>query len=166
MAPNDRRTDWDHTPEGEGFQRRGWREGSDYYGNDPERYGAGNYDRFADDPGYDESFTGEGYRGRGPRGYARSDERIREDACELLTDEPRVDASNVEVTVQDGEITLSGTVSTREQKRIAEDLLAENVSGVKDVRNQLRVTAAEGSSGIGGEVGGGISSEGSPSPRH
>lgn len=205
------------------FDRRGWREGSDYYGHRDERYAAGNYglgDRSAatrhgergyggqdygasewrdegmsyggefsagsytqgdfggdsDDRTIRGSFgaggygrdldygrrgalghggyggmggaeTGssaynygmhERYRGRGPRGYRRSDERIREDVCEMLTDDPYIDASDMEVHVKDCEVTLTGTVSSREEKRRAEDL-AERISGVKDVHNTLRV---------------------------
>ena len=32
-------------------------------------------------------------RGRGPKDYTRSDDRIREEVCDRLTDDPRVDAS-------------------------------------------------------------------------
>jgi hypothetical protein len=78
------------------------------------------------------------FRGRGPRGYRRSDERIREDVCECLTDDERIDATNVQVEVKDCEVTLSGTVNSREEKRRAEDLI-ERLSGVKDVHNTLRV---------------------------
>ena len=91
---------------------------------------------FGDDDG-----TGrqrESYRGHGPAGYTRTDERIREDVSERLTDDWAVDARKIEVSVSSGEITLNGTVSSRDQKRRAEDL-AENVSGVKHVQNNLRV---------------------------
>ncbi|HEY8538933.1 MAG TPA: BON domain-containing protein [Steroidobacteraceae bacterium] len=202
----------------EGFRRRGWREGSDYYGNDPERYSdrgyglgsgsefygreryrsdeddwrdrSGSYGEFDEDrrrasfgdrsqdtysqglgsfgrPRYqsgDSDYgrrgredderrwgddraghglyqTGMGtYRGRGPRGYKRSDERIREDVCECLTEDDYIDATNIEVQVKDGEVTLSGTVNTREEKRRACDLI-EDLPGVKDVHNNLRVGA-------------------------
>jgi osmotically-inducible protein OsmY len=77
------------------------------------------------------------HTGKGPKGYRRSDDRIREDVCECLTRHGEVDASEVDVQVKDGEVTLTGTVPRRQDKRIAEDL-AENVSGVKDVHNQLR----------------------------
>jgi hypothetical protein len=77
------------------------------------------------------------HRGRGPRGYRRSDDRIREDVCDLLTDDPRIDATDIEVVVQNGELTLSGTVNTRAEKRRAEDL-GESVTGVRDVHNRLR----------------------------
>ena len=78
------------------------------------------------------------HRGRGPRGYQRSDERIHEDVCERLTEDRFIDASNVEVTVRSGEVTLSGTVASRGVKRRAEDL-AEMASGVTHVQNNLRV---------------------------
>jgi osmotically-inducible protein OsmY len=76
--------------------------------------------------------------GRGPANYTRSDDRIREDVNDALTDDWAVDASNVTVTVNNGDVTLDGTVSTRLQKRRAEDC-AEDVSGVKNVQNNLRV---------------------------
>jgi len=82
----------------------------------------------------------QGHRGKGPSGYTRSDDRIREMVCEALSDDDRVDASNIEVTVKNGEVVLSGTVEDRMQKRMAEDCI-ENLSGVKDVQNQLRVSS-------------------------
>ena len=78
------------------------------------------------------------YAGRGPRGYRRSDERIREEVNERLTDDWRVDASDIEVSVSNSIVTLTGRVNSREEKRRAEDI-AESVSGVTDVSNQLRV---------------------------
>ena len=78
------------------------------------------------------------YCGRGPKGYRRSDERIREDVCEYLTDDDRIDASNIDVTVRECEVTLAGSVNSREEKRRAEHLI-ERLSGVRDVFNQLRI---------------------------
>ncbi|HEX5061610.1 MAG TPA: BON domain-containing protein [Kofleriaceae bacterium] len=78
------------------------------------------------------------HRGKGPANYTRSDERIRELVCEALTDDHDVDATRIEVTVTDGEVSLAGTVEDRYQKRMAENC-AECVSGVKDVHNQLRI---------------------------
>jgi osmotically-inducible protein OsmY len=78
------------------------------------------------------------HRGKGPQGYVRSDERIRESVCEVLTDDHHVDASGIEVTVKNGEVVLSGTVDDRMQKRRAEDIV-ENLTGVRDVVNQLRI---------------------------
>jgi osmotically-inducible protein OsmY len=78
------------------------------------------------------------HRGRGPKGYQRSDDRIREDVDDRLSDDPYVDASEIEVSVSNGEVTLSGTVDGREAKRRAEDI-ADRVSGVRHVQNNLRV---------------------------
>lgn len=80
--------------------------------------------------------------GRGPTNYTRSDERILEDACDALTDDWDVDARNIQVTVSDGEVTLDGTVDSRFGKRRAEDCV-EDVSGVKHVQNNLRVSERE-----------------------
>lgn len=78
------------------------------------------------------------HRGRGPRGYSRSDERVREDVSDRLTEDPYIDASEIDVTVSNGEVTLSGTVDGRRTKRWAEDLV-ESISGVRHVQNNLRV---------------------------
>jgi osmotically-inducible protein OsmY len=77
--------------------------------------------------------------GRGPKGYRRSDDRIREEICDRMTDDPLLDATDVEVDVRQGEVTLSGMVNSRDQKRRAEDI-TEMIGGVRDVTNQLRVT--------------------------
>jgi hypothetical protein len=87
------------------------------------------------------------HRGRGPSGYTRSDERIRDDANDHLTQDWGVDASDITVSVSNGEITLDGTVDSRQSKRRAEDCV-ENISSVKHVQNNLRV--AERSGGYGG----------------
>src|ERR1051325_9021070 len=78
------------------------------------------------------------YYGRGPQGYNRSDDRIKEDVNDRLTWHGNVDATNIRVNVKDGEVTLEGSVSDRYQKRMAEET-AEQVQGVKDVQNRLRV---------------------------
>ena len=85
----------------------------------------------------DEYRSGE-HRGRGPRSYKRSDERIKEDVNDRLTDDPYLDASDIEVELSNAEVTLSGTVKARQDKRRAEDL-AESVSGVSHVQNNIRV---------------------------
>lgn len=80
-----------------------------------------------------------GHRGRGPKGYVRSDDRIREDVCDRLSDDSLVDASDIEVSVMGSEVTLSGTVQSREERRRAEDC-AERVLGVSHVQNNLRLS--------------------------
>lgn len=78
------------------------------------------------------------FSGRGPKGYKRSAERIREDVCERLSAHPDIDASEIEVKVEDNEVLLGGTVGSRREKRLAEDC-CEGIPGVEDVRNELRV---------------------------
>jgi osmotically-inducible protein OsmY len=81
------------------------------------------------------------YAGRGPRGYRRSDERIHEDINDRLTEDWRVDATDIEVTVNNSVVKLTGRVDSREEKRRAAGI-AEDVSGVTDVSNQLRVRSS------------------------
>ena len=78
------------------------------------------------------------HRGKGPKGFEPSDDRIRERVCEALADDHNIDATNIEVSVHKGEVTLSGAVDDRETKRMAEDCVLQ-CSGVRDVHNQLRV---------------------------
>jgi hypothetical protein len=78
------------------------------------------------------------FRGKGPKGYTRSDERIKEDISDRLADHDDIDASEVEVTVNKGEVILSGTVNDRYEKRKAEEC-AEQVSGVVNVENRIRL---------------------------
>ena len=56
------------------------------------------------------------YRGRGSRNYSRSDDRIKEDLNERLAMDHDVDASDIDVEVKEGAVTLSGQVEDRSQK--------------------------------------------------
>ena len=78
------------------------------------------------------------HRGRGPKGYRRSDDRIREDINDRLTDDSWLDANGIEVAVANGDVTLAGSVRSREDKKRAE-ALAESIAGVENVQNNLRV---------------------------
>jgi osmotically-inducible protein OsmY len=98
------------------------------------------------------------HRGKGPRNYQRSDDRIKDDINDRLSDDWFIDASEIDVTVQNGEVTLSGSVDERTAKRRAEDI-AEAVSGVKNVENRIRVTSGQGSSYSGSGVGSTTSSQ-------
>jgi hypothetical protein len=75
---------------------------------------------------------------RGPKGYRRGDARIHDEVCDRLTDDHRVDATAIEVRVEDGVVTLRGVVADRAQKRRAERI-AERAHGVDDVMNELRI---------------------------
>lgn len=80
------------------------------------------------------------YAGRGPRGYERTHERFREQICEALAMDGEVDATDIEVTIDGNEVTLTGVVADRAQKRRAEEVV-DRVDGVHDVHNRLRLAA-------------------------
>lgn len=107
-----------------------------------ERYGGnyGNPSRYADRSQMGGHYGQEEgpHRGSGPKGYKRADDRIKEDVCDCLTEDTNLDASEIEVSVKDGEVTLTGTVGSRHDKRAAEDM-TERQSGVKNVQNNLKV---------------------------
>ncbi len=84
-----------------------------------------------------------GMYGKGPKGWRRSDERIREEVCEALSNDIHLDASEIDVKVESGTVTLSGTVTDRESKRAAESCV-EHLSGVEDVHNEIRVQRQSG----------------------
>ena len=78
------------------------------------------------------------HRGKGPKGFSMSDDRVRERVCEALHEDHDIDASDIDVSVSNGEVTLMGTVDDRQTKRLAEDCVLQ-CAGVRDVHNQLRV---------------------------
>ena len=126
----------------EGERYGGERQGAMSHNPTVERVAWGEADR-----GWRDERQGEcRHRGRGPKNYVRSDDRIREDINDRLSDDAWLDASEIEVKVANCEVTLTGTVETREDKRRAEDL-AEQVSGVKHVQNILRSHAGQAGTG-------------------
>jgi hypothetical protein len=141
------RSDWPYESAGRGGQGERSREddSASYYrgyyrsSSTPFSYPGGRGELFA------ESWTLTGpYTGRGPKGYKRSDQQIIEDACQRLERDGEVDASEIEVTAEDGVIRLRGTVQDRKTKRRAEECV-ESVYGARDVMNELRV-ASQGQS--------------------
>lgn len=97
---------------------------------DRDEHGGMNSDRWSDEPLR--------HIGRGPKGWARDDKRLLDDVCVRLTEDPVVDASDITVTVDAGEITLTGDVPDRRMKRRTEDV-AWSVAGVRDVHNRLKI---------------------------
>lgn len=75
---------------------------------------------------------------RGPKGYARSDERIREDICERLMHSAHIDSSEVTIEVSGGKVLIEGTVPDRRMKHAIEDI-ADATAGVNDVDNRVRL---------------------------
>ena len=96
--------------------------------------------------GYGQGTYGQGYAGRGPKGYQRSDDRIKEQVSDRLMDDDDIDATEIIVEVKAGEVTLTGTVNSRHEKRAAEDA-AEQTPGVREVQNHLRVQPQDQFSG-------------------
>lgn len=82
------------------------------------------------------------YAGRGPKGYKRADDRIHEEVCEKLTRDPWIDASQIDVSVKDGEVKLDGHVHDRRVKHMVEDAVA-SVSGVREIHNRIKVERHE-----------------------
>jgi len=78
------------------------------------------------------------YAGLAPKGYSRSDDRIREDICDELTRRPDIDPARLTVAVKDGEVTLSGTIRDLDSRRLVDEI-ASRCDGVKQVHNELQV---------------------------
>jgi osmotically-inducible protein OsmY len=68
----------------------------------------------------------------------RPDEALRGELQEILTGDPELDASEIEVAVEGGAVTLRGTVDSSDARLLAEELV-ESVTGVREVHNQLKV---------------------------
>lgn len=114
--------------------------GNNRFGNQENRYGGGGEGR-----------ERQSFFGRGPKGYKRSDERIKEDVSDRIAQLGHIDATDVEVTVTGGEVTLMGNIPDRSMKYELEHLVL-GVVGVNDVNNQLRLKREEtGSSGRAGK---------------
>jgi osmotically-inducible protein OsmY len=68
----------------------------------------------------------------------RPDESLALEIREILTHDPELDATDIEVEVERGAVTLSGVVNGSEAKLLAEELV-ESLPGVREVHNRLRV---------------------------
>src|SRR5205814_1762436 len=75
---------------------------------------------------------------RGPRGYQRSDERLREEIIDRLLQQEDINLEDIQVDVNDGIVTLSGTVDNRRTKHQIEDII-DGIWGVKDIANNLHL---------------------------
>lgn len=103
-------------------------------------YGAGS--QYGTSGGYGQG--SQAGRGRGPKNYSRSTERVREDVCERLSSDPYIDASDVDVNVgENGRVVLDGTVNERWMKHRIEDMV-DATPGVQQIENRLRVGSSPG----------------------
>lgn len=100
------------------------------------------FDHFEQD--YDPSYKDEyeirrNFYGVGPRGYKRSDLKLKEEAMSILQQDPILDSSDIYLEVSNNVLYLTGLVDSRRDKKRAE-VLIEDIFGVEDVQNQLRIT--------------------------
>lgn len=70
----------------------------------------------------------------------RPDVSISRDVRDRLADAPDVDSSQVDVSVYEGAVTVSGHVAEFYEKRRVEDLVGQ-IWGVREVHNLLSVSA-------------------------
>jgi osmotically-inducible protein OsmY len=87
---------------------------------------------------YPQRSSSRDFSGVGPKGYKRSDDRIEEEVCNVLLKDKNINASDIEVKVKDGIVTLSGTVENRSDKLEAE-MAIEGVAGVEDINNEIKL---------------------------
>lgn len=120
--------------QGYGGQRQG---GQGHYG----RQGRGGQD-YGEQAAQRPFRQQEGYWGKGPKGYRRSDERLAEDVNERLMEDDGIDATEISVECRQGIVTLSGSVPERRMKHWAEDLV-DRCHGVQDIENRLQVSRGE-----------------------
>ena len=83
------------------------------------------------------------YSGLGPIGYESAGDPIREEVYSRLTQHGHVDATGIEITIDNGEVLLEGTVDSEATKRLAQEAV-ETVTGVSSVQNLLQVHASQG----------------------
>ncbi len=57
---------------------------------------------------------------------------------EILTKDPELDSTEIEVEVEGGAVTLRGVVDSTDARLLAEELV-ESVTGVREVHNNLKV---------------------------
>jgi osmotically-inducible protein OsmY len=144
---------------GRGSQRGGYGGPIDASGHGGTGYGSNEY---GSSYGRSGSMGQGASQRRGPKGWQRTDERLKDDICERLYHTRHIDSSEVTVDVKDGKVTLEGTVPQRGMKHALEDLI-DACPGVKDIDNRVRVSPEGGgsqspmgpgtSSGVGGTSG-------------
>jgi osmotically-inducible protein OsmY len=76
--------------------------------------------------------------GQSAKFHRRADDTIHEEIWELLSNSADLDATEIELHVEAGEVTLTGNVESRDARWLAEDLV-NSVTGVREVTNRLKV---------------------------
>lgn len=74
---------------------------------------------------------------RGPRSIKRSDDSIESEIYDKLRHNRDLDASEIEVEVNRGNVVLKGYIDTKYERNLAEEIV-ESIYGVRDIMNQLQ----------------------------
>ncbi len=78
----------------------------------------------------------------GPRARRKSDESLRQEIRDILTADPELEATDIEVEVEGGAVTLRGAVVDSDARLLAEELV-DSLAGVREVHNRLRFEREE-----------------------
>jgi hypothetical protein len=106
------------------------------YSDERERVGADGLPEYTDDESKRPRFnSGQGEESEAP---ARSDRSVGEDVCERLEAHPDIDARQISLNVENGEVTLAGRVSNAKIRSLVEEE-ARGVAGVRNVHNRLEL---------------------------
>jgi hypothetical protein len=126
----------DHAYGGQGYSNQGF--GSEGAANQG-YFGTDYHNRGYSYPRHPQQWGNQGgHRGKLPKNFAYSDDKLRERICEMLADHDLIDPSNVDIQVKSGEVTITGTIEDRHQKRLIDDMV-QNVPGVQDVHLSIKV---------------------------
>ena len=138
--------------------------GGGFGGQSSSGYGSSGYGGGYGSSGYGGRFGQRRSMRRGPKGYERSDERLKEDISERMYANEDFDVSDVSIEVANGVVTLDGNVDDRYSKYMLEEMV-DSIPGVKDVDNRLRIRRGDESrsSGESGSSGSSMSGTGSRS---
>lgn len=98
-------------------------------------------------------------RKKSPKNFQRSDERIKEEVYDRLIQDPDIEIDDIEIEVQAGEVTITGTVPQRWLRYRVEETV-DSIWGIKDITNNLRVRREEQAEGEGSGRGGKKSARG------
>jgi osmotically-inducible protein OsmY len=115
-------------------QRHGPQSGQHFGQPYDQQYGR----HFGQQYGQGQSYAGGRRFTSGPKGYQRSDERLKEDISERLMELHHIDSSDVSIDVRGAKVVLDGTVPSRHMKHAIEDLV-DACPGVQDIDNRVRV---------------------------
>lgn len=83
------------------------------------------------------------FSGLGPLGYDSAGDPLGEAVASRLTVHGHVDATHIEVVIDNGEVLLAGTVDSETTKRLAEEAV-RSVDGVSRVQNLLQTRPDDG----------------------